>query len=238
MTTATVTTATVTTAAVTATADCRATTTATTANSRVAAAATATADYGAATAPSHTTTMNSAAATTNVTTAPSMPTVAAAPSESRTEGVTAPVKARSVPAIVVPAIIPAAEEELSSLYVVQCARGIQSVDGQSLCWACEQRPAQRDRYRCRVNPVAHGDSPVVSRRAMNEEIRHRPEEKIPPASQSLSAKMVPLPIRARLPKSARRPGSEAMSALGGGGAEKPPRYLAAVFSVHAHETGR
>jgi hypothetical protein len=159
---ATVTTATMTTAATTA--DCRATTTApshtTTMNSRAAAAATA--GYCAATAPSDTTTMNSAAATTDVTTAPSMPTVTAAPPESRTEGVTAPVKARSMPAIVVPAIIPAAEEELSSLYVVQCARGIQSVDGQSLCWACEQRPAQRDRYRCRVNPVAHRDSPVVS----------------------------------------------------------------------------
>jgi hypothetical protein len=163
-----VTTAAVSAAAVPATADCRATTTATTANSRVA-AATTTADYGAATAPSDTTAMNSGAATTDVTTAPSMPTVAAAPPESRTEGVAAPVKARSMPAIVVPAIIPAVEEELSSLYVVQYARRIQSVDGQSLCWACKQRAAQHDRYRCPVNPVAHEDSPVVFRRAMNEE---------------------------------------------------------------------
>jgi hypothetical protein len=49
---------------------------------------------------------------------PAVPSRAAAPAETAAEGIAAPVEARSTPAVVIPAIIAAAEEELDLLHIV------------------------------------------------------------------------------------------------------------------------
>src|SRR5581483_4271262 len=92
---------------------------------------------------------------------PAMPTPAATPAEAAAPGVTAPIEARTTPAIVVPAIFPPAEEELSLFNVAGNGRRGQAVDRQGVCLASQ---ARKHKGSCgRVDPISHeGVSVLVS----------------------------------------------------------------------------
>ncbi len=77
--------------------------------------------------------------------APAMPAIAATPTEAATHGVTAPIITGTAPTVIVPAIIPAAENVLNLLHVAGRRRRNQRADRHCDDWAGENRPAQCER---------------------------------------------------------------------------------------------
>src|ERR1700722_9895026 len=65
-------------------------------------------------------------------TLPAMPAHAAAPAEAAAEGITAPVEAGSAPAIVIPAVILSAVDELSLFHIAGDRRRHEAIDGESV----------------------------------------------------------------------------------------------------------
>jgi hypothetical protein len=90
---------------------------------------------------------------------PATPSGAAAPAEAATKRITAPIEARSAPAIVVPAVISSTEDELSLFRVARDCPRREGMGGQCVGLANRTEQNQRNRGRCGQNPLSHGYLP-------------------------------------------------------------------------------
>jgi hypothetical protein len=75
---------------------------------------------------------------------PAAPSGAAAPAEATAKGITAPIEAGSAPAIVVPAVIPPAEDELSLFHIAWDCPRHEAMGGQCVGLANGAEQSQRD----------------------------------------------------------------------------------------------
>jgi hypothetical protein len=120
---------------------------------------------------------------------PAMPAHPAAPSEAAAHRITTPVESRPVPAVIVPAIIPSAEEELDWLHDSRDGSR-KETGGQCDGWAGQTEHSERNRYSSRVNPMSHvfvHPLNVPNGSAGSEEPRQRWRPKVcsPPGSNCL-----------------------------------------------------
>jgi hypothetical protein len=65
-------------------------------------------------------------------TVPSTPSRAAAPAKAAAECITAPIEAGTTPAVVIPAVISSAEDELSLFHIAGDRRWREAIDGKSV----------------------------------------------------------------------------------------------------------
>src|SRR6185437_15151172 len=86
---------------------------------------------------------------------PAVPSIPAAPAEATAPGVTAPIEARTAPAIVVPAVISSAEEELSLFDLIGNCRRCEAVDRQGAGLASHAHQGKGNRSCGRVDPMSH-----------------------------------------------------------------------------------
>ena len=93
----------------------------------------------------------------SVSAVPAMPTDAATPSKTAAPGVTAPIEAGTAPAVVVPAVISSAEDELSLFHVAGDGRRHQAVDWQSVGLATKR--GERKQGGGGIDPWSHETSP-------------------------------------------------------------------------------
>jgi hypothetical protein len=84
-----------------------------------------------------------------------MPSYPTAPTEAATPGVTAPIKARTAPAIVVPAVISSAEEELSLFDLTGNGCRREAVDRQGVGLANRAHQGKGKRGCGGVDPMSH-----------------------------------------------------------------------------------
>lgn len=82
---------------------------------------------------------------TATTVMPALPAAAAAPPQAATVGIAAPIEARTMPARVIPAIVPAAEDELGPLDITGHRKRSRSARGQRCGRAGKNGCAQRKR---------------------------------------------------------------------------------------------
>jgi hypothetical protein len=75
---------------------------------------------------------------------PAAPTGAAAPAEATAKGITAPIEAGPAPAIVVPAVIPPTEDELSLFHIARDCPRREAMGGQRAGLANGAEQSQRD----------------------------------------------------------------------------------------------
>ena len=91
--------------------------------------------------------------------APAVPAITAAPAVTAPPGVSTPVKAGTAPAVVVPAVLPTAENELSLLNIAGDGGVSQPARRPRQCRPRDQGAnAQREPYDARMNPVTHDKS--------------------------------------------------------------------------------
>jgi hypothetical protein len=88
---------------------------------------------------------------------PAMPTDAAAPAKTAAPSVTAPIETGTAPAVVVPAVISSAENELSLFHVTGDGRRHQAVDRQGAGLPTEQ--GERKQGGAGIDPWSHETSP-------------------------------------------------------------------------------
>ena len=86
---------------------------------------------------------------------PAMPSCPTAPTEAATPGVTAPIEARAAPAIVVPAVISSAEEELSLFDITGNGGRREAVDRQGVGLANRAHHGEGKRGCGGVDPMSH-----------------------------------------------------------------------------------
>jgi hypothetical protein len=84
---------------------------------------------------------------------PAMPSRATAPAEAAAPCVTAPIEAGTTPAIIVPAVVLSAVEELSLFHVARYRSGREAIDGHSVGVA--KRPQQGKRSRGGIDQWSH-----------------------------------------------------------------------------------
>jgi hypothetical protein len=84
---------------------------------------------------------------------PAMPSRATAPAEAAAPCVTAPIEAGTTPAIIVPAVVLSAVEELSLFHVARYRSGREAIDGHSVGVA--KRPQQGKRSRGGIDQRSH-----------------------------------------------------------------------------------
>jgi hypothetical protein len=84
---------------------------------------------------------------------PAVPALSAAPAEATAEGIAAPIIARTMPTIVIPAIVAATEEELGLLDVVRNSRRREAVEGKRVSLAGHAQ--KRERSSSSPNPLSH-----------------------------------------------------------------------------------
>jgi hypothetical protein len=82
-----------------------------------------------------------------------MPTDAAAPAKAAAPSVTAPIEAGTLPAVVVPAVISSAEDELSLFHVTGDRHRHEAVDRQSAGLPTEQ--GERKQGGAGIDPLSH-----------------------------------------------------------------------------------
>lgn len=90
---------------------------------------------------------------TGTTAVPAVPALATAPTEATAEGIAAPIIAGTMPAIVIPAVIAATEEELGLLDVVRNRSRREAVEGH--CVGLTGRAQERERSSSSPNPLSH-----------------------------------------------------------------------------------
>jgi hypothetical protein len=88
---------------------------------------------------------------------PAMPTGPTAPAKTAAPGVTAPIEAGSAPAVVVPAVISSAENELSLFHVAGDGHRDEVVDRQGAGLSTEQ--GERKQGGAGIDPLSHETSP-------------------------------------------------------------------------------
>jgi hypothetical protein len=86
---------------------------------------------------------------------PAMPSHAAAPAKAAAPGVAAPIEARTAPAIVVPAVISSAVEELSLFDITGNGGRREAVDRQRVGLANRAHQGKGNRSCGRVDPMSH-----------------------------------------------------------------------------------
>jgi hypothetical protein len=93
----------------------------------------------------------------SVSAVPAMPTDAAAPAQTAAPRVAAPIEAGTAPTVVIPAVIPSAEHELSLFHVTGNGRRDEAIDRQSVGLAAEQGEGKRGGGG--IDPLSHETFP-------------------------------------------------------------------------------